>query len=286
MKRCPTCNRTFTDAHLSFCIDDGTPLQVAPETVDEITVVNPSAGRSANEDPQTKPYAPRDWTTPAYLPPGSPLPGEPARKKRVWPWVVGIFGILVIAFIGLGVAAIVYFPKILTNQPATNNRNARLSNSNTNVVPENGNTNTTAPNSNANVGNENANRNSDENQPPADHADVLSSLTDLEHDWTVANINADKKALDRILADDYVATTPNGQTIGKAEYLTTIQRDTTTDDWKFEDLKLDLKGPRATLSGAVKFRAGDRETVFNFVDKFVWREGRWQATGSELTQVS
>ena len=26
MKRCPTCNRTFTDDALSFCLDDGAPL--------------------------------------------------------------------------------------------------------------------------------------------------------------------------------------------------------------------------------------------------------------------
>src|SRR5215510_177802 len=33
MKRCPTCNREFTDPTLSFCIDDGTTLlRAEPET--------------------------------------------------------------------------------------------------------------------------------------------------------------------------------------------------------------------------------------------------------------
>jgi len=47
---------------------------------------------------------------------------------------------------------------------------------------------------------------------------VLQDLTDLEHEWTVANINADKKKLDRILADDYVGASADGTPQGKAEY--------------------------------------------------------------------
>ena len=26
MKRCPSCNRTYTDVSLNFCLEDGTPL--------------------------------------------------------------------------------------------------------------------------------------------------------------------------------------------------------------------------------------------------------------------
>ena len=33
MKSCPTCHRTYTDASLNFCLEDGTPLTVnAPLT--------------------------------------------------------------------------------------------------------------------------------------------------------------------------------------------------------------------------------------------------------------
>ena len=33
--------------------------------------------------------------------------------------------------------------------------------------------------------------------PPTDQEQVLAQLTNLEQEWTVANINADKKKLDR-----------------------------------------------------------------------------------------
>jgi Domain of unknown function (DUF4440) len=287
MKRCPTCGQTFTDPNLSFCIHDGTPLAAVPDSQEDVTVVSPSA-RSDNETqvdrepPQTESYTPRDWTGPAYLPPNS-YQQQTGPKKKVWPWVVGLLAALFIGVAGLGIAAVIVLPKLI--RPAVN-RNRDIDNANINRVDNsnlNANTNSNSE-ENANSANVNAN---DETAttPPTDHDDVLSVLTDLEHQWTVANINADKKALDKILADDYVGTTADGQALGKAEYIRTIERDTTTQKWDFEDLKLLLKGSRATLSGVVKFQTRDGERSFRFTDKFVWRDGRWQATGSEISPI-
>jgi len=113
---------------------------------------------------------------------------------------------------------------------------------------------------------------------------VLTQLTELENEWTVANLNADKKKLDRILADDYVGQTDEGQLHSKADYLRAIQRDTSTDKWEFSDLKLTLIGDRATLSGTVTIFEKDGKRVLDFTDKFVWRDGRWQATGSQVIE--
>ncbi len=113
---------------------------------------------------------------------------------------------------------------------------------------------------------------------------MLAQLNDLENEWTVANINADKKKLDRILADDYVGKS-EGRPQGKAEYLKTIEPDSTIQKWEFEDLKVSLAGDRATLTGIIRLQVKDQELAFNFVDKFVWRDGRWQAIGSEVNPV-
>jgi hypothetical protein len=124
-----------------------------------------------------------------------------------------------------------------------------------------------------------------DSSPPANQDQVLAQLTDLEHDWTVANLNADQKKLDRILADDYVGTSSEGKTQGKAEYIRTIQRDTSVQKWDFENLKLSLRSDRATLTGTVRLVIEDKDVAYHFTDKFVWRDGRWQATGSEVTLV-
>ena len=120
---------------------------------------------------------------------------------------------------------------------------------------------------------------------PTDEQQVLAQLTDIENEWTVANINADKKNLDRILADDYVGqVAPSDHRLeGKREYLGRLQRDTVTERWEFADLKVDLSGDRATLNGKITFYGNGRQEAYNFTDKFVWRDGRWQATGSEMS---
>ena len=264
MKRCPTCNRTFTDLNLSFCVDDGTPL-ITVDVPDEETVVSPHAG-GTGQSPSSSP--------PVYQPPGTYVPpgSSSVQKRRVWPWVVGLLGLFFIIVCALIIGAVILIPRmnrrpVITN---TSNRNANVS------LSENSNVSSV---SNANE------RSSDTTAPPTDEATVLADLTELEHQWTVANINADKTRLDRILADDYAGTTVDGQTQGKAEYLRTIERDTVTQKWEFEDLEVDLVGDRATLTGLVRFQIENKPREFRFVDKFVWRDGRWQATSSVVTPV-
>ena len=275
MKRCPTCNRTFTDRNLSFCIDDGTPLIQVPEE-NEPTSASPSA-RSTSDNASGS-----GWNAPPYQPPGSYASPGSQRARSSWPWVIGILAVLFIGIIGIAIAAAIVIPRM-----ARVSRNSTRPPANVRAEqPDEPNANS---NSNANESsnkNENTNTAKPENNtpPPADSAVVLSDLSNLENEWTVANINADKKALDRILADDFVGTT-DGRTQGKAEYLRTIERDTSIQKWEFEGLKVNLRGDRATLTGTLKFQANGGELKFSFTDKFVWRDGRWQATSSEVRQL-
>ena len=268
MKRCSTCNRTYTDPNLKFCIDDGTPLTEV-ETEDDTTVVRPRG----NEDDE--------WNAAGYQPPASYVPSgdEPRKSRRVWPWIVGIGGAFILGILALSIAAAIFVPRLMRarqNERARVNIN-RPANANTG---ENRNANT-AETGNANTGStEPVNT-----PPPTDHDQVLQQLQQLENEWTVANLNADKKKLDRILADDYVGqASEDGGLQSKAEYIRTIERDTQVEKWEFSDLKLSLAGDRATLSGIITYFLRDRTLSFDFRDKFVWRDGRWQATGAELKQ--
>jgi hypothetical protein len=278
MKRCPTCNKTFTDQNLSFCIEDGTPLVAIADGPDETTVVSPQASK-ADQSAETEAYVPRDWQQ-DYQPPGS---FEPAgKKRRVWPWVVGIGGAFLLGIVGLGIVLALMVPKMVRNQSNTNNANTIAerpnSNANTNAVTPDSNLNSNSANENAEITEEAA-------PPPTDTAEVLSDLTEIEHEWTVANINADKPKLEYILAEDYVGSTSDGKSQGKAEYIRTIERDTTIEKWAFEDLNVALRQHRATLTGRIRLQIKGKEIVFSFTDKFVWRDGRWQAVGSEVAQL-
>lgn len=294
MKRCPTCNRTFTDRNLSFCTDDGTPLVSVVEAADdEATILMPSAGeRQADATGQSA--APEHRNVPAYQPPGSYVPPGYAgqSKRKTWPWVLGILVIVFGIFAGLGIAAAIMIPRIMRASSNTNSSNLNSNLGQRNGSNPNLNSGDSNLNSNSALANDNTNDNSaeDTTSAPTDEGEVLQSLTDLEHEWTVANINADKKKLDRILADDYVGTSADGKPQGKAEYLRTATRDEAIQRWEFEDLKLSLKGDRATLNGIIRLEVkneqGENQNLaFHFTDKFVWRDGRWQATGSEVSPV-
>lgn len=269
MKRCPTCNKTFSDPKLSFCIDDGTPL-VIDTSADETTLVSPSVSEHSTSPP-SEPLP--------YQPPGSYVPQYQGGKRKVWPWILIILAIAVIGLAALGVVSAILLPNILRARANQNNSSVNAN------VNQRRNSNL---NSNSSPDNENASVNDEtkESTPaPTDEAVVLADLTDLENEWTVANINADKKKLDRILADDYVGTLSDGASQGKADYLRTIERDDTIQKWEFEDLKVNLKGDRATLTGVVNLQIQNEEQAFRFTDKFVWRDGRWQATSSEVSRV-
>jgi hypothetical protein len=282
VKRCPTCKRTFTDSNLSFCTEDGTPLATVVDDSSEETWVNPSVGNAGRAD---GPSGAENQDQPAYQPPGSYVPptSQPT-KRRTWLLVLSILAIGMVALAALATIASVVVPRMLRAA-------ANSDSSNTNVRtyrPENVNASSNADtNGNLNSGRDNENDNEENSSAaPTDEKEVLAQLTDLENDWTVANINADKKKLDRILGDDYVGKTSEGKPHGKAEYIKTIEPDNTIQKWNFEDLKVNLLGERATLTGIIRLQVKDQELAFNFVDKFVWRDGRWQATGSEVTPIS
>src|SRR5262245_12968864 len=118
MKRCSTCNKTYTEQNLSFCIDDGTPLTEVPE--DETTVVGArNAEQTSGQGRQD------DWNAVAYKPPGVYVPpGGSAERRRVWPWVLGVVSVLVLGLIGLSIAAILLVPRMVQrNSPAPFGRN-------------------------------------------------------------------------------------------------------------------------------------------------------------------
>jgi hypothetical protein len=261
MKRCSTCKRTYTDTNLSFCIDDGTPLTVV-DPQDETTVVSP-------RDPVTE----NNWNEAPYRPPAAYVPPQ-RKKRRVWPWVLGVGGVFALGMVAIAIAAVMLMPRFRhteqNNRPVTTTeqRNTNQSSNSNGIGPSN-------PNSNANV--------NIDVPPPTDDELVMTQLRDLEHEWTLANINDDKAALDRILADDYVGRTDEGVVYGKADYIRTNERDVRVEKWDLDDLKLNLIGDRATLSGKIKYELRDEDDLkFEFLDKFVWRDGRWQATGSEV----
>ena len=103
MKRCPQCNRTYTDDALSFCLDDGSPLTIAsgPPPSDASTTVQYPPARDTTPQP-TIAYNPGQAAPPPLMPPPawSPMPPPQTQKRSVWPWLLGIGAVLVLSAMG------------------------------------------------------------------------------------------------------------------------------------------------------------------------------------------
>lgn len=134
MKRCPQCNRTYTDDALSFCLDDGSPListSGPPASDPGATMAYP---QPRDTSPQaTIAYNPSQTPPPPTPPPSwSPLPPPPPTKRSVWPWLLGIGAVLVFLGIGVVILVVAIASMTNTNNSNSNNNNSRAANRNTN----------------------------------------------------------------------------------------------------------------------------------------------------------
>jgi hypothetical protein len=154
MKRCPSCNRTYTEATLNFCLEDGSPL---------IPDVAPSAGSayptSRDNPPATQVYEqqqpllnqvemsaqPRQW---------SPVGVQPRKKSSAVWWILG--GVVVAGVIVVGAAIMII---AIASMGSNSNKNANtISNTNRNSNTRAANRNSNS-NANANASNTNSSAN-------------------------------------------------------------------------------------------------------------------------------
>ena len=146
MKRCPTCQRTYTDASLNFCLEDGTPLlsdavpSPSPVEIRQPVEIRHQPGPLLNQvDPTAQP---RQW---------SPVPPmAPQRKSNAVWWVLG--GIVVAGIVVVGaMVMILALASMGSNSNTSSNGNENLRNANSRTVNRNSNANTNVANvSNAN----------------------------------------------------------------------------------------------------------------------------------------
>lgn len=144
MKRCPSCNRTYTDTSLNFCLEDGTPLVADAPPMDPNATIRYSSPRDTAEPPPTEIYRPEPLRQPAPPPPpqwaATPppvrAPVQPKKSNAVW-WILG--GLAAFAIIGIGLLVMIIAIASMSGDN-TNNRNVanvnnnRVDNRNINVV--------------------------------------------------------------------------------------------------------------------------------------------------------
>ena len=154
MKRCPTCNRTYTDLSLNFCLEDGTPLTTPGPAPDPNATIRYPDPRDTSEPPPTEIYRPAPPVSPRPTTPTPPPPQQwrpmpqPAPQKKsnaVW-WILG--GLAAVVVIGIGlVVMLIALASLGANSNNSNLSTNRNENRNSNVIANTNtnNSNTTPP---------------------------------------------------------------------------------------------------------------------------------------------
>jgi hypothetical protein len=274
VKRCPTCNRTFDDDTLSFCLEDGTPLarDSAGRADSQETLVSPSPSLARPETrtnlPLTQNYDQLSGKATMNVAQFNAPPAQtftPPGQRRTWVWVVGILTILLVSIGGIVIAALVIPPMMRGRHDNRPEPSPTRSESTPTPQP----TPVASPSTEA-------------WDVPDDEDEVLSQLSKLEEEWTRANVKGDKQALEKILADEYSGG-PTSHT--KREYIDSLTPDTSIKSWELKDLTVGQDNDRATIHGTLTDETRTGTEVYDFTDVFVWRDHRWQAVSSKNTRV-
>jgi hypothetical protein len=272
VKRCPTCNRSFDDDTLSFCLEDGTPLirDSASRADSQETLVSaaPPVLPAGSALPPTQTYGqlPGKGTVDAWQfnAPAAQAYVPASKQRRTWPWVIGILAIVLIVIVGVVIAAVI-IPPMLRDTGSDHKPQPTPTRSDWTATP----TPIASPSEVA-------------DDVPDDEDEVLSQLTKLEEDWTRANVKGDKDALERILADEYVG---GATTHTKREYIDSLTPDPSIKSWELKDLTVEQDDDQATVKGTLTQETTKGTEVSEFTDKFVWRDHRWQAVASHSSRV-
>lgn len=117
------------------------------------------------------------------------------------------------------------------------------------------------------------------------------SLRQIETEISSAYLKGDMAILDRIWADEYTLTPPNGMVISKAAYLAMLKSGAVKYDYfKPEKIEVRVYDNAAVVTGVVTVRGSVPGHTINGQDRFltvyVKRQGRWQAVATQVARVA
>ncbi len=126
-------------------------------------------------------------------------------------------------------------------------------------------------------------------QPKADaDAAISQTLQAIEQDWLNAEKNHDAAAFERLVADDWIAITPDGKSQTKAERAAEIKTAHTTSA-TLGDMKVRVFGDTAVVTGTddeITIEDGKKSSDhYVWTDVFVKRNGKWLAVASQTALI-
>jgi hypothetical protein len=112
---------------------------------------------------------------------------------------------------------------------------------------------------------------------------VEDQLITLDKAWTHAELTGDKKAVEAMIADDFVGTTQRGELQNKAQYVATVSPN--ADMVKSDEFKVTIYGKMAIMThrGTVE---GVRNIQFRSTHVWIKRGGKWLIVAHHGSRVA
>jgi len=128
-------------------------------------------------------------------------------------------------------------------------------------------------------------------RPHAQKPDYKRQVEQLEELWRIAQLNDDVAQMDRLLSEDYVGITLNGQVVTKAQQLErTRARQLVLTKIQLNDLKIKLIGSTAVVTSEANVDGSNDGTPIHGTYRYTRvytrvPNGGWKITNFEATRV-
>ena len=107
-------------------------------------------------------------------------------------------------------------------------------------------------------------------------------IREIERQWAETAVTGDGSVLEKILADDFLGTDPQGKLYSKAEAIKAATGPAAFESNRLNEIKIRFFGNVAVVQGSETFKRKNGKTGrFVWTDVMVKRNGRWQIVAAE-----
>jgi uncharacterized protein (TIGR02246 family) len=113
----------------------------------------------------------------------------------------------------------------------------------------------------------------------------LDELTALNHDYVQSVQQGDVRRFQELLADDFLASNPDGSLVNKQQFLEQTARPVTISGLKADEVRVRVLGDVAIIHARTSYTApGGEPRHGRYTDIWAHRDGRWLAVAAHVTR--